>query len=178
MLRVAVLLACVAASLSKPTQRRNVAGTWNYDRCDVREMLTPAVHALRAECCWFPSMAPSLPQSLASLPARRCDLNNGPDKWPKLCQLGTQSPIDVCGGETDPDVKDSITLTEHYSKAQPYKFKANGQAYLVPPSGMNLTAGKIASKNRPALAAASGSWQAEPASGYTWTLAQENLLKI
>jgi hypothetical protein len=45
MLRVAVLSACVAASLSKPTQRRNEAGTWNYDRCDVREMLTPAVHA-------------------------------------------------------------------------------------------------------------------------------------
>ncbi len=114
---------------------------------------------------------------VASLPACRCDLHNGPDKWPKLCQLGFQSPIDVCGGETDPAVKDNITPTEHYSKAQPYKFKANGQAYLVPPPGMSLTAGKIASKNRPALAANSGSWQAEPASGYTWTLAQEKILK-
>lgn len=115
---------------------------------------------------------------MSSPPACRCDVTNGPDKWPRFCQLGTQSPIDVCGGVLDPAVTDSIILTEHYSKAQPYKFKANGQAYLVPPPGMSLTAGKLASKDRPALAADSSSWKAEPAGGYSWKLIQDEILKV
>ena len=70
MLRVALLSACVAASLSQPTQRRNEAGTWNYDRCDVTKMLTPAVCDPEAEpSAAFPSKCAVAALLRLSLPA-------------------------------------------------------------------------------------------------------------
>jgi len=86
--------------------------------------------------------------------------------WPDKCALGTQSPIDVCNGQNNAAVTDTtIVPSTHYSSAQTFKFKSDGQAYIDASGlGMSLTAGKLASLNRPALT--------EPDAGFTWNLAQ------